>query len=72
MKTTSIPVQVRLKPETINRIENLRALTGRNKTQVIVDALAVLDKIVEVQQSGGSLLIEKPDGRTVQLEFVGL
>lgn len=68
----SIPVQVRLRKETIDRIEYLRAATGRNRTQVIVDALALLYRLVEVQQSGGSILLEKPDGKTIQIEYVGL
>lgn len=66
------PVQVRLRHETLERIEDLRALTGKSKTQVIVDAVNLFHRLATTFQEGGRLTLEEKDGRCVQLEFVGL
>lgn len=66
------PVQMRLRPKTLAKIEKLRALTGENKTQVVALCIDIAYTIAMDQQEGKKLIREYEDGRQVELEFVGL
>ena len=70
METT--PVQVRLRKETMDRLDRLVALTGENRTQTIVSALWLLERFAKAQTSGDRILLEAKDGSQTLLEIIGL
>lgn len=71
-KSNTTPTQVRLRVDTISRIEKIGAMTGRNKTDTIVMAVELLDKVVINHKKGGKLIIKEKDGQEVHLELIGL
>ena len=66
------PVTMRLRRQTLDRINELRDLTGKNRTQVVADAVMLANRLAKAQQEGSKLLIKESDGTCIQIEFLGL
>jgi len=69
MKTR--PVQIRLKPETIERLDALAAAKSKNRTQAIVYCIQLaeaLDKLVLI--SNGRLYFKDAEGVENQIIFM--
>lgn len=69
MNTTPyIPVQMKLKPDTIEEIETLqRLLKTENKTAAIKQAIEVTNLIAEAIAHGGNIVLEESNGTRSKL-----
>lgn len=67
------PVQMRLRQQTLDRIENLRQLTGTdNRTQIVSGSIQLAELLIKNQNEGGKLILEKPDGTKELVKIIGL
>ena len=66
-------VQMRMRPKTLEQVENLQHLTGiDNRTQVVASAIQLADWLVTTVSNGGKLSVEWPDGEKETVRLVGL
>lgn len=66
-------VQMRLQPETLERIEKLsKTINMDNRAQVISSAIRLTDDMVNIVKNGAKLFIEKPDGTKELLKITGI
>ena len=68
----SKPVTMRLRRQTQDRIDELRAMTGKNRTQIVAEAVQLAHRIATAQRDGSTLMLKNPDGTCLLIEFVGL
>ncbi|MCY7349823.1 MAG: hypothetical protein LH606_04040 [Cytophagaceae bacterium] len=67
------PVQMRLRQQTLDRIENLSRLTGTdNRTQIVSGSIQIAELLLKNQSEGGKLYMEKPDGTRELIKIIGL
>ncbi len=67
------PVQMRLRQQTLDRIENLSRITGTaNRTQIVSGSIQLAEILVKNQSEGGKLYLEKPDGTKELVKIIGL
>jgi len=66
-------VQMRFNEKTINRVQELKAMTGINiKTQIVARAIALYHEIEKSKkEKGGELYMEYPDGKRERFVIVG-
>ena len=63
-----IPVQMKLKPDTIEEIDTLqRLLKTENKTAAIKQAIEVTNLIAQAISHGGNVILEEADGTRAKL-----
>ncbi len=56
-------VEMTLKPETVQLINNMTAITGATSgAQLIVTSLELTDELIKTIQNGGKIYIENKDG----------
>ncbi|MGI4021788.1 MAG: hypothetical protein ACRYFA_09805 [Janthinobacterium lividum] len=66
-------VQMRLQPDTLERIEKLSKLTQMdNRAQLISSAIRLTDDMINLVKNGAKLYIEKPDGTKELLKITGI
>jgi DNA-binding response OmpR family regulator len=66
-------VQMRLQPDTMERIEKLSKLTQMdNRAQLISSAIRLTDDMIDLVKNGAKLYIEKPDGTKELLKITGI
>ena len=66
-------VQMRLQPDTLERIEKLSKLTQMdNRAQLISSAIRLTDDMINMVKNGAKLYIEKPDGTKELLRITGI
>ncbi len=66
-------VQMRLQPDTLERIEKLSKLTQTdNRAQLISSAIRLTDDMINMVKNGAKLYIEKPDGTKELLKIMGI
>ena len=70
----TVPVQIRLRQESIDKIDAISSITGKNRTQVIIDGLSILKRLIDHVQDGKKILIMDPciSNKCVEIEFIGL
>ena len=66
-------IQMRLRPRTLESIENIQETTGvTNRTQLVATAIQLTDIITKALKEGGKLAIEHKDGTKEYLTLIGL
>jgi metal-responsive CopG/Arc/MetJ family transcriptional regulator len=66
-------VQMRLQPDTLERIDKLSKITQiDNRAQLISSAIRLTDDMVNMVKSGAKLYIEQPDGTKELLKITGI
>jgi hypothetical protein len=66
-------VQMRLQPDTLERIEKLSKLTQMdNRAQLISSAIRLTDDMINLVKNGAKLYIEKPDGTKELIKITGI
>lgn len=66
-------VQMRLQRKTLNRLENLAAMTKtNNRTQLISTSIELTEEIVKNLQTGAKVYIETPGGVRESLKIIGI
>jgi|GEM_PF-2499605 len=65
-------VQMRLQPRTMERIDNLSAITGTtNRTQLIATSVELAEELMSSAKQGAKIYIEKPDGSKELIKIIG-
>lgn len=66
-------VQMRLQPDTLERIDKLSKITQMdNRAQLISSAIQFTDEMINMVKSGAKLYVEKPDGTKELLKITGI
>ena len=66
-------VQMRMRPQTLEQVENLHHLTGiENRTQLIASAIQLANWLITTVRKGGKISIEWPSGEKETVTLVGL
>ena len=65
-------VQMRLQPKTMERIDNLSAITGTtNRTQLIATSVELAEELMSNAKEGAKIYIEKKDGSRELIKIIG-
>lgn len=73
IKEKSILIQMRLRPKSMQRINDLIDLTGiKNRTQLIANSIELTEELVKNAKEGAMIYIERKDGTRKILQIVGL
>ena len=66
-------VQMRLRPNTVERVERLQELLeADNRTQAVVQAIKIADWLTSAAKEGASIHLEWPDGKKEAFKLVGI
>jgi ribonucleotide monophosphatase NagD (HAD superfamily) len=69
----NITIQMRLRPKTVERINNLSVLTGTsNKTQLIANSIELAEELIKNTKEGAKIYIVKKDGTKELLKILGI
>jgi hypothetical protein len=73
MATETQLIQMRFLPETMQRLEDLRELTGvDNRTQIVSTAIQLAEIVIKSINKGGNVYIEAANGEMERIRFVGI
>lgn len=65
-------VQMRLQPQTLERLQNLGNLTKTdNRTQLVSSSIQLSEEIIKSLNAGAKVYIETPDGKKELLRVIG-
>jgi predicted DNA-binding protein len=65
-------VQMRLQPKTMERIDNLCAITGTtNRTQLIATSVELAEELMSNVKEGAKIYIVKTDGTKELIRIIG-
>lgn len=70
---SSKPVQMRLRPHTLERIERLqRMMKTKNRTQTVVQAIELAEWLVSTVKEGSEIRVRQEDGTEERVKLVGI
>jgi transcription elongation GreA/GreB family factor len=66
-------VQMRLKKQTLDHVDNIKKITNsQNRTKIVATSLELTDKLLTKIKQGGKVTIENPDGSKETITIVGM
>lgn len=65
-------VNVKLRPNTMHSLNRLAELTQTNRTQALVNALAVMEIVADTIKAGGTVVLQHKNGSKETLTLIGL
>jgi hypothetical protein len=73
MKSKTVPIQMRLKPETIKQMDRLAQRIGSdNRTDVVRTSLAVTQMVTNCYDAGGSVIFKSSSGKESNMILLGI
>jgi hypothetical protein len=70
---STILVQMRLQPKTMERINRLSEITGTtNRTQLVASSIELTEELMSNTKDGGKIYIERADGTKERIKIIGL
>jgi truncated hemoglobin YjbI len=70
---SSKPVQMRLRPHTLDRIERLQwMMKTKNRTQTVVQAIELAEWLVTTVKEGSEIRVRHEDGTEERVKLVGI
>ena len=71
--TSKTLVQMKLGEKDLERIDNIKNLTGEtNRTRIVTTAIELADMVISNLKKKGKVVIEHPDGSKETIKLVGL
>lgn len=67
------PVQMRLRKDTLEQVQQLQELTRiQNRTRIVTTAIDLTNKLFSKIKKGSKIVIENPDGTKETITIIGL